>query len=102
MSDLNSWMGDMNKNEKAPAVGDKDGTYGGLFGLKTKTKTKEDRRRSNVGVVTGDIGSVSSSDDGPAMVKVKASEFCDSDDEEFKLDAGDGDGDADLDLGTTY
>jgi hypothetical protein len=79
----------------------KTGAYGGLFGRKNKTKTKtmKERRRSSVGVIAGDLSNVSLSNDGPSAVK--ASKFCDSDDEEFNLNS-DGDGDADLDLGTTH
>jgi hypothetical protein len=87
----------------------KTGAYGGLFGRKNKTnktnktkkaKMKKDRRRSSIGLIGGDLSNVSLSNDGPSAVK--ASKFCDSDDEEFNLNSdGDGDGDADLDLGTT-
>jgi len=72
----------------------KNGVFGGIFGRKkTKAeKLKKDRRRISVGAVVNGLGSV---DDRPSAVK--ASKYCDSDDDEFKLD---GDNDKDMDLGT--
>ena len=88
---------------------EKTGAYGGLFGRKNKTKKERlrssnlsnvgviDGDLSNVGVIGGDLSNISFLHDGPSAVK--ASKFCDSDDEEFNMNS---DGDADLDLGTTH
>jgi len=77
---------------------EKTGAYGGLFGRKNKTKkTKKERLRNSIGVIDGDLSNISSSKDGPSAMK--ASKFCDSDDEEFNMNS---DGDTDLDLGTIH
>jgi hypothetical protein len=77
---------------------EKTGAYGGLFGRKNKTKkTKKERLRNSIGVIDDDLSNVSSPKDRPSAMK--ASKFCDSDDEEFNMNS---DGDTDLDLGTIH